>query len=483
MKPSNAATTLFAAFAAGWSVMSLEILNGRLMAPAFGQTVYQWGALIGTAMTFMAAGYWTGGRLGSGARAGTALPSLLWVAASCASMTPWLGRDVAALAEARMGPLAGAMAASAVLLGIPAFALAAVSPLCVGRLAGEEGAPAASGSVSALGSAGSIGGTFFAAFVAVPYMGLTAGYASAALVAAAAALATGLAPRRVALALLPLVAGATAQHAIASRYSEYFETPYNTVMVAETAEATYLLLNSPRDMQSMMRKDGGPTGYYWDMLAAVPALSAGRSALFLGVAGGTAVTATVAAWPGIDASGVEIDPAVTAVARRRFGLRVPVAEADARRFVDSSTGTWDSVVVDLYATGQMPAHVATVEFYRAVARRLAPGGVVALNVFGAGDPSAIVGPVLATLRSVFPGVLSADAGNGNVILLAWERPMTAARARAMLDAAPPSARKAADLMSASLAEPPPPGPSDDVLTDERSDLEIRAARALAALGR
>ena len=56
MKSLFAPFPRFAAFAAGWSVMSLKILNGCLMAPEFGQTVYQWGALIGTAMAFMSAG-------------------------------------------------------------------------------------------------------------------------------------------------------------------------------------------------------------------------------------------------------------------------------------------------------------------------------------------------------------------------------------------------------------------------------------------
>ena len=39
-----------AAFAAGWVVMSLQLLGGRLMAPSFGQTIHQWGALIGATL-------------------------------------------------------------------------------------------------------------------------------------------------------------------------------------------------------------------------------------------------------------------------------------------------------------------------------------------------------------------------------------------------------------------------------------------------
>jgi SAM-dependent methyltransferase len=228
-------------------------------------------------------------------------------------------------------------------------------------------------------------------------------------------------------------------------------------------------------MQSLRRHDGGPTGYYWDVLAAVPALARGNSSLFLGVAGGTAVEQTLQAWPGLQAVGVEIDPAVIEVARRRFGLSIPVVAADARRFVAEPGPRFDVIVIDLYATGQIPAHVATREFYEAVARRLAPGGVVALNVYGAGDPATVVGPVAATLAAVFPGVLAADAGGGNVILLAWAEAMDLATARSLLAVVP---LPAAERLLAGLALPDP-GWERVVLTDDRSDLEIRAAKALA----
>ncbi|HEY0836089.1 MAG TPA: fused MFS/spermidine synthase, partial [Azospirillum sp.] len=64
---------LLATFAGGWSLMMLEILGGRLMAPHYGYSVYQWGAVIGVVLGFMAAGYWYGGSVGDGPRA---VPSL-----------------------------------------------------------------------------------------------------------------------------------------------------------------------------------------------------------------------------------------------------------------------------------------------------------------------------------------------------------------------------------------------------------------------
>ena len=163
---------------------------------------------------------------------------LLGTAACAAALTPWMGRTLAGAFEASLGPLAGAVATSGALIGPPAFMLAAVSPLCVTRLAAFVAPARASGTISALAALGSIGGTFFAAFYAIPAMGLTAGYASAALLAAAAAVATGLTLPRAALAVAPLIIGAMAEQAHASRYVEYFETPYNTVMVWDAPEAT-----------------------------------------------------------------------------------------------------------------------------------------------------------------------------------------------------------------------------------------------------
>ena len=470
------AATWLAALSAGWVVMALQLMGGRLLAPVFGQTIHQWGALIGATLACMTAGYWAGGRWGSG-RA-QYLPVLLALGALWAAGTPWLGRDAAALAEDLAGPLGGALLAALVLLGPPSFALAAVSPLCVARLATRGDAASASGTVSALGAIGSIGGTFFGAFLAVPWLGLAGGYACAAAIATLAAILVGLAPRHALLALLPLLPAWAAQRDFAAGFVELHETPYNTILVADTGEALVLSVNSPEIVQSLHRHDGAPTGAYWDALALAPALAEAPGAaprvLFLGVAGGAAVTAAARIWPAMRAQGVEIDPGITDVARRRFGLAIPVATADARRFVAAPGDAYDAILIDLYATGQVPVHVATREFFAAVAARLAPGGVVAMNVYGAGQPTLVTAPLAATLGAVFPTVLAADLGDGNTMLLAWAGAVTLAEARARLAAYPGTA-----ALAAALAAPDPAWRAAPVLTDNRSDLELRAARALS----
>lgn|GEM_PF-922066 len=111
--------------------------------------------------------------------------------------------------------------------------------------------------------------------------------------------------------------------------------------------------------------------------------------LVVGYCGGTlhrTLVATAPAGRRVEVVGVELDPAVIALARRHLG---PLPDGlvlhegrDAREVVEGlPTTPFDLVLVDAYQRTQyVPFQLATVEFFRAVARRLAPTGAVAVNM-------------------------------------------------------------------------------------------------------
>lgn len=464
-----------AAVTAGWSLMMLEILGGRLMAPHFGYSVYQWGAVIGVVMGFMAAGYWVGGQLGDGPKAAPALRLALLAGAVAAGLTPWLGRPMLADAAARMNGAEGAIVGAVLILGLPSFALAMVSPLCAGlsRLSGG----AAAGRIAAVSTLGSIGGTFFAAFYAIPELGVSAGYALAAVPPVLACLFLPGARLAALCGLLLAPLAWAGGYRDGAGFAYYRETPHNTIMVREDADEIRLHLNVLWATQSRVRRDGGPTGLYYDLFPAVPALAGGSRTLILGLAGGAAASGILRAWPGADVLGVELDPAVVEVARERFGLHgVRVAVADARRFIETSSEQRDVIVVDLYSTAIIPFFTATREFFTAVERRLAPGGVLVMNVAAPMDRDALVGPLAATQAAVFPSVFLADAGRGNWLLIATKERRTVEALRDRLLNAPQQAQTAAETIRATLA--PAPLDGQPVLTDDRSDIDRRSLRAL-----
>jgi SAM-dependent methyltransferase len=88
---------------------------------------------------------------------------------------------------------------------------------------------------------------------------------------------------------------------------------------------------------------------------------------------------------------VELDSALVELVRTRLpadGLDIDVRVADARAGLTAApAAAWDAVVLDVFAGARTPAHLTSVEFVRAVARALRPGGVYAANIADGADPA------------------------------------------------------------------------------------------------
>jgi spermidine synthase len=106
--------------------------------------------------------------------------------------------------------------------------------------------------------------------------------------------------------------------------------------------------------------------------------------LMVGLGGGTFTTLVHRALPEVAIDVVEIDPVVVAAARGYFGLREDdryrVHVADAVDWIGRDRGAYDYVLLDAYAGEEIPQVLRSASFFEAVARRLAPGGVVAINI-------------------------------------------------------------------------------------------------------
>src|SRR5215831_9811171 len=137
--------------------------------------------------------------------------------------------------------------------------------------------------------------------------------------------------------------------------------------------------------------------------------------LHLGGGGLTLARYVAATRPGSRQLAAEADAEVARVVRQRLPLdqparrragdgRIDVRVADARAVLEQvPAGSFDVVVADVFAGGQTPAHLTSVEFTRAAARVLAQPGIYAANVAD-GPPLAHARGRVAAVRSVFPHV-------------------------------------------------------------------------------
>jgi spermidine synthase len=468
--------------AAGAGSTSTEICASRLLAPYFGASTVVWANVIGLILAALSIGYWLGGRiadrhphphvLGGLVVAGGALIAVIPFVAQ-----PLLDLTVNGLNNVSAGAVVGSFIGTLVLFAPPVVLLGTAAPFAI-RLAVSDiaVAGAVAGRLYALSTVGSIVGVFVPALVTIERFGTQRTLVGTAVVVA---LGGSLLLRRrwvaapVALAavfavpvgIVKPVAGLLFEH----------DSQYQFVQVVQQGSARDLYLNEGIAVHSEWRPHTVLTGDEWDMFLTVPPLLGrpARSVAILGNAGGTTARAYGVFYPSARIDGVELDPAVTAAARRYMGLgrirRLHVVTADARPFLERTHERFDLILVDAYRQPYVPFYLATRQFFRLARSRLRPGGVVALNVATVPRDHRLAEGIAGTLRTEFPQVLTWQALKLNQLVLGLDRPISRARLRAAVARTPERIRVLTRLLArharaaAPSAQPP--------WTDDRAPVE------------
>ena len=154
-----------------------------------------------------------------------------------------------------------------------------------------------------------------------------------------------------------------------------------------------------------------------------------QRALTIGLGGGTLPLALDELYPTLKQDVVEIDPAVTRVAREWFGFKpsaqVRVIEQDGRVFAKrarSREERYDLILLDAFNGDYIPEHLMTREFLEEIRDLLAPGGVVVANTFSI---SGLYAAESATYAAVFGSFLNLkpwDSGNRVIIAARGDLP-------------------------------------------------------------
>jgi spermidine synthase len=469
-------------FGAGIGALATEITASRLLAPYFGSSTIVWANLIGIVLAALALGYWLGGRIADRRPRPSLLGAIVLAAAICVAAIPFVAEPfldltVEGLDEASVGAVIGSFIAVLLLCAPPVVLLGMVAPFAI-RLAVSsiETAGAVAGRLYALSTAGSLLGTFLPALVLIPAIGTQRTFlVVAALLALSSCFLLGLRYVVVAALLAALVAippGAVKGHE--SLLHE--ETSYHQyIQVVEEDDGRRLLyLNEGVAVHSVWRRDSVLTGGVWDAFLALPPLL-GRPlerVAILGNAAGTTARALGEYYPEAEVDGVELDPAVSDVGRRFFGMdeiaRLTVHDADARPFLRRSDDRYDLVVVDAYHQPYVPFYLATREFFALVRERLAPGGIVALNVAAVPDDERLVRAIGRTVAAELPQVLEWPALRFNTLVLGLTEPLAEDELRRRLRSGPADLTPLRDLLARDVR---PLEGSGRAWTDDRAPVE------------
>ena len=404
-------------FLTGAGVLVLEIAGSRVVAPLYGSGLYSWSALISVTLASLSLGYWAGGRAADRRPDAVLFHSGILVAGLLVVAIPWAAGVVLRLTEP-LDPRLGVLVAAA-LLFFPALAvLGGVTPFAI-RLARPPAAEvgAVSGLFFAVSTIGSLLAALVTGFVLIPNLGVKAILALTGVALMLTAAAGLLASRRAAragvaalLAAASLVAWRGADHApkpgalrILARTPSFF----GFLRVVETDDARLLTVNGIGQNYVSLRP-GGWRHPYLEFIGALPRLhrsAAPRpSGLLIGLGAGELVSQLSAA--GVNLTVVEIDPRVEQVARRFFGLGLSherIHIADGRAFLERDRALYDFVCMDAFLGEDVPGQLYTREAFAAMRRRLAPGGLLAINYTSLPEGED-ARSVARTLRAAFPHV-------------------------------------------------------------------------------
>jgi predicted membrane-bound spermidine synthase len=480
-----------AAWSSGFSVMGAEVAAGRLLAPAFGTSTLVWSVLIGGVLGGLALGSIVGGRW---SRRPRALPEIFaamafagaMLAAMPALTRPLMRATLASFLEGRIGGLALGLSAVVGLVVLPILVLGAMSPVLLHHVARDRAhVGRVAGRLGALGTLGSLAGTFLCGVVLVPLLGTETTFlvcGGLAVLVGVLGLLTAAGPARWRLAValgaatagvlgaLPRVSAGPGSGAILER-----ETAHNYLRVVDEAGQRTLYLNEGYAAQTVANLDGGAVlGGVWGYYAVAPAFTkaAPERILVIGLGGGISARDYHERLPGAEVVAVEIDRGVVDVARSHFGLPdgVTVHVEDARAFLARDAGRYDLVVVDAFQFPYVPFQLTTQEFYADVRRHLREGGALMVNVGRKGDQRDVVHAVASTLEMVFPHVSGADVRQTtNSILVATAHPLGEAGGAANVRFTEAEKRALEDLDP--IRPWRVPEASRLVLTDDRAPVE------------
>lgn len=481
-------------FAVGMGSLGAEIAAVRLLAPYFGASTVVWANTIGVVLVALSLGYWVGGRLADRRPEMRGLCLLALTAAGLLALVPFVADpllDVAvdALDSVSAGAFLGSLLAVLALVAVPVLLLGAVAPYAIrlGVTTLEE-AGRVSGRLYAISTAGSLVGTLASSLLLIPLVGTRRTFLIFALAIAVVALPGLWAGRRryaavavpVAIAgLLMLPVGTLKADGDAGRTIYETDTEYQYARVVERGDGSRILeLNEGQAQHSLWRPGTVLTGGYWDGMLVAPFAGGGsaedgpRRVAILGNAAGTTARAYSRLFPATHVDGVEIDAELSEIGRRYFGLRdgprLTLHHEDARPFLRRADARYDVIAIDAYRQPYIPFYLSTREFFELCRDRLAPGGVIAINIGHPEGQDDLEQVLSATIGAAFPNVLRYPFDETNTLVVAGEGPVSAARLRAAATRAPIALRPAAQA-AANRSGPPLTG--GEVYTDDHAPVE------------
>ena len=400
-------------FVASASVLVLEIVAGRILAPYVGVSLQTFTGIIGTILAAIALGAWLGGRVADRRDPSRLLGPVLLAGAVLAVLSPALVYVV--------GPSAGGESAVAIItlaavgFFLPAAVLSTVTPIAAKLLLTTLDATGeVVGRLSAIGTAGALFGTFITGFflvAAIPSQPITWAVGLV-LLAFGIVLSVPLGRAPLVGAVVVFAVSAIGSAALAAPCDH--ETAYSCAIVTgrdgEGPNVRALILDTFVNSVVDTEDPTYLSSRYTNVIESVVQVQAPPGPLDIVYIGGGGYTLPryYEATRGASATVLELDGELPGIAETELGLErgpwlttdVGDARLGIRHYPNES---FDLAIADAFSGRSVPWHLTTVEFIEDVRDRLRQGGAYVMNVIDH-PPLRFVRAEVASVAEVFEHV-------------------------------------------------------------------------------
>lgn len=415
-------------FICGAVVMIFELVGSRVIAPYVGTSIYAWTSLIGVILASLSVGYYAGGYLADRRPSIKPMAMIIIfsaVAIAFSAFTKDIFSSIILVSKAILE--IKSIMISLILFAPASFLLGMVSPYAVRlRMIDISKSGRTAGNLYAISTAGSIFGTFLSGFYIVPNIGSTNSMIVLSVVLLLTAVLLLLDTKigksfKVAVLLITIFLGLTYMFSLIEQkiFVADVDTEYNRILVLRatdpvTKKPILTLTTDPYTTQGAIFTDGTNdlvfdyTKFYRLFGHFVPNPT---NVLMIGGCAYTYPRDFIKNYPDAKMDVVEIDPGMTAIARKYFRLNdeknLTIYHQDARIYLNENKKKYDVIFGDAFnSTSAIPFQLTTKEAIIKEYDTLNEGGVVMVNIISAieGEKGKFARAEYATYKKFFPQV-------------------------------------------------------------------------------
>ena len=416
---------LVSVFITGMSILIIEILAIRILAPYFGNSIFTFSSVIGIILAALSIGYYVGGRFSDRWPSFRLFYGLILLGGITVLLIQLLNLHLLPVLGYKLSMINGPLVTSILLFLVPAFLLGMLSPYAINLLHIDNstlGIGRVSGLVFFWSTLGSIIGSLGAGFLLIPYWGVSQIVIGTGVLLSALGF-LGLIllrphkkPVAALLALLAVTLLVLIHYLIPQPDPDIVyqnDGLYEQLTVQDIQlnnRATRILLQD-RNVNSGMYLDNGRMAFdytrYFDLYRLfTPGLD---RALAIGGGAYSVPKAILRDHPSAYVDVAEIEPDLLNIAHNYFGLphseRLDNHIMDGRRYLYETRHRYDLIFMDVYRSfAAVPMQFATREFFELARNKLDDDGVFIANYFSslAEETRPVILSVYKTMETVFP---------------------------------------------------------------------------------